>query len=388
MDEGAASLDRAYAGWSELLRSGNGIPENRARALVARAFALDEMSAEILDDRWPGLGASERSRFRDALAGVLTRELLTAFDGFGEVPALRPADEEWSRSDGHVTARYWLVGEQRSDWFAFRLRERSDGGCGILDVRRGDRSLLGSLEGRVDRLVDDFSFPSMVAEFGGLDYVVLEDFEDDEVDSLPRGWTWRDGDNNKNKPYRVKDENGNRYLEATDEGESVILGREISWNLNEFPYISFRVRVNRIPVGGNERDDDKVDSAAGLYFTLNKRLLGTIPQSIKYVWSSTLPVGVAVQRDGIGRPWQVVFGTGEEGLGEWRTYTFDLRQAFRDTFGGNPPKATVGLGILSDANSVSEGQAYADYDDIRAYRSAPASVTSGVREKLPPLKQQ
>ena len=32
---------------------------------------------------------------------------------------------------------------------------------------------------------------------------------------------------------------------------------------------------------------------------------GVIPVSVKYVWSSTLPVGSAVRREGIGRPWVV-----------------------------------------------------------------------------------
>ena len=173
-------------------------------------------------------------------------------------------------------------------------------------------------------------------------------------------------------------------LEATDEGESVILGQEIKWNLNEFPYISFRVRVHQIPEGGDERDNKKVDSAAGIYITYRKKFFGKIPESAKYVWSSTLPVGSAVRREGIGRPWQIVFGLGGDGLGEWRTYVFDLRQAYTDTFGGTAPSKSIGVGVLSDANSL-KLKAYADYDDIRALRNAPPGVTSGVTEILSPI---
>ena len=70
-------------------------------------------------------------------------------------------------------------------------------------------------------------------------------------------------------------------------------------------------------------------------------------------------------------------------MGEWRTYVFDLRQAYRDTFGGDPPTKPIGIGVLSDANSM-KTRAYADYDDIRALRSAPEGVTSGVLEIIPP----
>jgi len=243
---------------------------------------------------------------------------------------------------------------------------------------------VGELDREIDGLLDEYALPYAVAELGDHDTLVLADFEDDEVGELPRHWTWRDGDDDKNKPYRVREERGNKYLEATDEGESVILGREQPWDLDEYPYISFRVRVNEIPPGGDERDDDKVDSAAGVYVTLNKKFFGKIPESVKYVWSSTLPVGTAVQREGIGRPWQVVIGTGSQGLGEWRTYVFDLRKAYRETFGGSPPAKAFGVGVLSDANSVG-GRAYADYDDFRLLRTAPEGVTSGVVEVVPPV---
>jgi hypothetical protein len=81
----------------------------------------------------------------------------------------------------------------------------------------------------------------------------------------------------------------------------------------------------------------------------------------------------------------VVIGSGTDGLGEWRTYTFDLRQAYRDTFGKNPPDKTEGIGILSDANST-QSKAFADYDDIRALRTVPKAVGSGVTQIMPPIK--
>ncbi len=388
--EGAARIDAVFARWTDVVRnremvSGTEV-ERGAEEVVAGIFAVDDMADEILGNRWGGLRESERQQFRDALVRALRGILLPYFESQEELPLLRPAAEEWRVDGGSTRARYWLVTSDRSDPFTFRLSE-VDGSCRILDVREGDRTLLGSLRDRVKRQLEDYSFPYMIAALGEYDSVILADFEDDEEGTLPSEWTWRDQDKDKNKPYRVQVENGNHYLEATDEGESVILVREIRWNLDEFPYISFRVRVNRIPAGGDERDDRKVDSAAGLYVTLNKKFFGKIPESVKYVWSSTLPVGAAVRRKGIGRPWQVVFGSGEAGLGEWRSYVFDLREAYQDTFGGNPPSRSVGIGVLSDANSFNS-QAYADYDDIRALRMAPDGVSSGVAEIMPPIAER
>lgn len=390
-DSAERRIDVTYARWARLRSMGGDIGEDefaqQVEELVREVFSLDGMSTRILGGRWRDLDEGRRNKFTQALVRSVRFTLVEYFESSDETPALRPAAEEMTVESDVVEARYWLVKPDSSDWFTFRLAHDGAGSCGIVDIRKGDRSLLGPLKGQVKKLLDDYSFPYMIAELGRYDSVILADFEGDIVGELPKGWTWRNGDKDKNKPYRVKVEDGNRYLEATDEGESVILGHEIKWNLNEFPYISFRVRVNKIPEGGDERDNKKVDSAAGIYITYRKKFFGKIPESAKYVWSSTLPVGSAVRREGIGRPWQIVFGSGEEGLGEWRTYVFDLRQAYTDTFGGSAPSKSIGVGILSDANSL-KLKAYADYDDILALREAPPGVTSGVFETLAPISNE
>ena len=92
-----------------------------------------------------------------------------------------------------------------------------------------------------------------------------------------------------------------------------------------------------------------------------------------------MPVGSTMRRNGIGKPWNVVAESGEEHLGEWRTYVFNAYEAYQKTFGGDPPDDAVGIGILSDANST-HSLAYADYDDIRALKNANAD--SGVKKFL------
>jgi hypothetical protein len=107
--------------------------------------------------------------------------------------------------------------------------------------------------------------------------------------------------------------------------------------------------------------------------------MGLVPKVVKYVWSTTLPVGAAVRRRGLGRPWMVVAESGEGHLGTWRTYVFNAYEAYKETFGGEPPARPVGIGILSDANAT-RSQAYADYDDIVALQRGDAG--SGIKEYL------
>lgn len=377
-------MESVYDDWLGLMERRSALPEEtfreRTDSVLESVFALEEMGGRILGDRWSGLDAHRRDEVTDALTHYLRTRLVSRFTetGFGEAPSLSALYDD----SGNLRAGYDLTGWSGVESVRLHFAPVAGSSCAVVDVEVDGESLVRNARDRSLPVLEELSFPSMIAELGEYGHVVLEDFEDDSVGTLPRGWDWRDSDDDKNKPYEVRSENGNRYLAARDEGESVILGKEMEWDMSRYPYVSFRVRIHEIPPGGDERYDDRVDSAAGIYFTYRRKMLGLIPESVKYVWSSTLSVGAATKRDGVGRPWQVVFGSGEEGLGEWRTYTFDLRQAYRDTFGGDPPSTPIGVGVLSDANSVG-GRAYADYDDIRALRQAPPGVGSGVREILP-----
>jgi len=382
----AAHVEDAHGHLKELLGKRGSVSRKElhreVEAFIDEAFVLEKMGQRIYGDAdWRRLGEHRRGRFVEALRRHLRVQLLDRFEGTapGAVPDLRPAGSE-PADNGSLHLDYWIVEGGRTEPVNFRVH-RGEGTCGLVDVGQGDRTLSATIRDRVRNLTDQYFFGYMIGELGHYGYVVLEDFEDDAPEELPRGWGWKDDDDDKHKPYEVVREGDNQYLAARDEGQSVILGKEIKWNLEEYPYVSFRVRVHELPPGGDERYDDTVDSAAGLYFTYRKKMLGLIPESVKYVWSSTLPVGGAAKRSGVGRPWQVVFGSGEEGLGEWRTYVFDLREAYRDTFGGKPPSKPIGVGVLSDANSVG-GKAYADYDEIRILKEAPPGTGSGVEEIL------
>ena len=117
-----------------------------------------------------------------------------------------------------------------------------------------------------------------------------------------------------------------------------------------------------LPEGGDERIGPKNDSAVALYVVLDQNFF-RIPKTLKYVWSTTLPIGTRHRRDGIGRPNVIVLESGEEKLGQWVTETVNVYDDFMQTFGKKPPKSAVGIGVLTDGNATntfSEG----DYDDI------------------------
>jgi ABC-type transporter MlaC component len=377
------TVESHYEQWRDLMEQRGAIGDEEFTrqflVMLRDVFDTDQLASETLKNAGTAASPHERERFTRALEVSLKDQIVSYVAEVGKPPTLRLTSVKENGDEATVECSVEGGGEKRN--LTLHMVKTSEGLWKISDVHTGKERVTGSYGRYAKRLLDKYSFPYLVAELSNAPFVVLEDFEEAVVGELPVGWKWKDKDDDKRKPYRVDQEGDNKYLAARDEGESVIIAKDLKWDLREFPYVSFRWRVHEIPEGADERLHDKVDSAAGIYFVY-RRVLGLVPESVKYVWSSTLPVGSAMQRSGLGKPWMVVVDSGKDRLGEWRTYVFDFAAAYKDTFGGLPPKDAVGIGILSDANNTINGHAYADYDDIRALRSADSTVTSGVREKL------
>lgn len=200
--------------------------------------------------------------------------------------------------------------------------------------------------------------------------LILEDFEDGAVGEIPKDWKARHFERGAKPPYRIEEENGNRFLRAEDRGENVMLYKEVRWDSRDYPYISFRWRIRAVPEGADERVEERADSAAGLYVSY-RRKLGLVPESVKFVWSGSVAAGSSFRRPGIGMPWTVVAGSGPADS-TWRTFMFRTEDVYRETFGKDPGNRPLGIAVLSDANSTGSFAA-ADYDDIIVHRSPPAA---------------
>ncbi|MBI4551076.1 MAG: DUF3047 domain-containing protein [Candidatus Latescibacteria bacterium] len=194
--------------------------------------------------------------------------------------------------------------------------------------------------------------------------IVADDFNGYNVGAFPEGWmAWRGDTNRARRLYTIQEEHGNRYLHARDDGHSIIIRKELrSWNPRQYPILTWRWRARVLPRSGDERVARTNDSATAVYVVLSENLFH-IPKTLKYVWSTTTPVGTIYRRSGIGRPYVIVLESGPTRLGTWVSETVNVYEDYQRAFGEKPPNRAVGLGVLTDGNatrSVSEG----DYDDF------------------------
>jgi len=335
-------------------------------------FDFNRLSAQFLQNNWAKMSPFEKEQFVEALKTSFVNKIYSYNKKYTSKGLSSLTFENQITKEKSAKLEYSFGGDKGKIKLTISMLKYRDAPWKITNVKTGKKDLRQRYYSFCKKLIDDYSLSYLIAELKDSDYVVLEDFEDNSIGQLPKDWTWRDKDRNKNKPYKIKEENGNKYLAADDTGETVILVKKTRWNIKKYPYISFRWRGRELPEGGDERFGPTNDSGAAIYITYNKKLI-KIPESVKFVWSTTLPVGSATRRSGIGRPWNVVVESGPENLGVWRTYVLNAFEAYQKTFGGNPPDRPLGIGILSDANS-SHSKAYADYDDIRVLRHADVNI--------------
>jgi hypothetical protein len=244
---------------------------------------------------------------------------------------------------------------------------RREGQWAVSDVD-GESGLLSKYyhELAADIVDRDHSLAVLKARMKGREDVVIEDFSRSTPGLLPEGWGWRrKRDDRKAKLYHVRESANKRYLAAQDTGASVILLKWSHWNPQQHPIMTWCWRADALPPGGDERFSHTNDSAAGIYVIYSQNWLG-FPRQIKYVWSTTLPEGTVDRRDMIARPYFFVLESGDEHKGQWVFEMTDVVENYQRVFGSEPKDRTLGIGLLTDANST-DSYAEAYYADIRVW---------------------
>jgi len=222
------------------------------------------------------------------------------------------------------------------------------------------------------------------SEDGGL---MVEDFEGDSVGQLPYNWFEQRGVNRpynypedikKDYYYRIAGEQSpnsktNHFLRFDGIKAKHLnfpLHQVKNLDLNETPVLSWKWRIWDIPAGADERNNIINDTAASVYVVFKVKrmaLVKEVPQSIRYTWSSSLPIGTEISTF-FGQQKIVVVGTGQPSNldGEWMSFSRNLKEDYERLFGEKMPATPLAILLLSDGDSTNDF-AKADYDDIGFY---------------------
>ena len=163
--------------------------------------------------------------------------------------------------------------------------------------------------------------------------------------------------------FAVVEQDGDQFVRLYTQGEYIRFsqrtGKEFEWNLNTHPRLAWRWRALELPEGASEKGTN--DTGGAVYVTFGKDWLGR-PKSIKYTYSSSLPVGTVVS---FGSLTVIVANSAvEPHQGAWQSVQRDVASDYRQVFGEKPPRRPVSITISGDSDSTN-GVSKVDIDDIR-----------------------
>ena len=226
-------------------------------------------------------------------------------------------------------------------------------------------------------------------DFSPVDSIfVLECFDRcaDKIGQFPEAWQGRTGwwqrrtRKKKDLYYTVRSEGDDVFLRAETVGRATNAGRKADIRLQDFNVLKWRWRVHSLPEGANEEDRGKNDSGAAVRLVFKRRRL--VPRTLKYVWSSSLPVGLETESPLSSKTKVIVLESGPEKLGEWIWEEVNAYEDYVRVFGGEP-RLVRAIAVLTDGDNTGSA-VKADYDDftfLKVPDDASAVVASALGER-------
>jgi hypothetical protein len=212
---------------------------------------------------------------------------------------------------------------------------------------------------------------------------------------------WISADEKMKDFYGIVKEENNYFLKARVKEGGAIIAKEFNYNLKEYPILSWKWRVLKLPKGGDERYKSSGDSGAGVYIIFPSLIKpetlknswgikipipdGLKPECIKYVWSSSLPKGTLTASPYSSKTKIIVLQNGKTPLNQWVAEEVNVYEDYVRVFQKEPAEVRA-VGILTDADDTAS-EAMADYDDI-FIKKGTAQQTNVSEEKKVQLKEK
>lgn len=173
---------------------------------------------------------------------------------------------------------------------------------------------------------------------------------------------WKEKEFKGRTTYRVVREDSGQVLRAESRGTASALILEQEIDLQEYPVLSWRWKVEKALVKGDARSKEGDDYAARIYVIFPHWFFPKT-RAINYIWANKLPKGAIVPNAFTARAIMIAVESGTEHAGEWMLESRDVQADYRVIFGEDPPRAGA-IAVMTDTdNTASSVMAW--YDDIR-----------------------
>lgn len=185
------------------------------------------------------------------------------------------------------------------------------------------------------------------------DAVSIADFSG-PVDSsvLPKGWELKEK-SGKADTAVVKDE-GIAAVRLRSSNSSFSLQKKVDINLKQYPVLTWKWKVTRLPAGGDFRKSSTDDQSAQVFLAFSKT------RAIVYIWDTSAPQGLMADA---AAPFfmsikAVVVRSGSSEAGKWITETRNVYDDYKKLFHEEPQDVA---GVRIQINSQHTGSSAESY---------------------------
>jgi len=192
-------------------------------------------------------------------------------------------------------------------------------------------------------------------ELFAADKIVIDDFED----GLSSHWSVKEFKGMT--VYSIHEENGNKSLKAYSRDTASALIYKISYDLKEFPFLTWKWKVMNIISTGDATKKAGDDYAARIY-VIFPHWIPVFTKSINYIWANKLKKGDTIPNSFYSRVVMVAVESGTEMTGEWISEKRNVLEDYKAIFGEDPATPEA-IAIMTDTDNTGE-EAVAYYDDI------------------------
>ena len=196
-----------------------------------------------------------------------------------------------------------------------------------------------------------------VASVSAGEQILIDDFEQ----GLGPGWEKKSFQGETS--YSVVKEGNNHVLRAQSQGGASGLVYQKTYQLRDYPLLSWRWKVRGIIPGGDETKKSTDDFSARVYVIFPHWFFPKT-RTISYVWGNRLAKGAALPSPYTGNAMIVAVESGAEKVGEWIVERRNVLEDYRRLFKEEPPKVGA-IAIMTDTdNTGTSAEAWYDHLQI------------------------
>jgi hypothetical protein len=166
--------------------------------------------------------------------------------------------------------------------------------------------------------------------------------------------------------FEIVEQGGSKRVRAYTKDESTQImrlnGDGYQWDLRTHPRLSWQWQARQLPAGAREDKSKYNDAGAALYVTFDSKDWLGRPRSIKYTYSSTLPVGTTAR---YGALRVIVAASGADGYGDWVRVERDVLADYQRLFDREPPDLPAAIMLWGDSDDT-DGVSDVLFDNIEA----------------------